>query len=77
MNEPIGEHAHKLERDAIVAMMMEQALIKLPPDAMPTRKAVLWALIHPIKWSRELGRFYALLDALNAIERGEHLGKCD
>ena len=56
----------------IVVMLAKEAARNQPIDGLPIWRAVLWAMFHPKQWARELGRFWALSNAIHAIERGEH-----
>lgn len=63
------------ERDAVVAWLDDRMLDDAPRALVSkaTWRAVLWAVTHPFQFAEERGRFYALRDMQDAIERGEHL----
>ncbi len=67
-----GRRAMTEEEKQIVVMLAKEAARNQPIDGLPIWRAVLWAMFHPKQWARELGRFWALSNAIHAIERGEH-----
>ena len=63
------------ERDAIVAWLDDRMLDDAPAVLVSksTWRALLWAIAHPFQFAEERGRFYALRDMQDAIERGDHI----
>lgn len=63
------------ERAKVVTYLRDRALndCPMPSTATPLWRHLLWALTHPIAWQREHARFFALVNAANAIERGKHI----
>lgn len=65
------------EREAVVYWLRDRALDGDGPEreSWPVWRHFLWALINRFKFGQEHGRLFALSDAADAIERGEHLKK--
>lgn len=58
------------ERERIVAWLRDCASDTPPLAGI---RGFLWALLHPLQFGKIHGRMFALVNAANAIERGEHL----
>lgn len=59
------------EREAVIAYL-EDRVLAVPELPKQTWRALLWALVNPMKFGEQYGEIKSLLEAARAIERGDH-----